>query len=181
MSEYIFLSHLWLPSPFHFGVSQGKVWCFGLALVGQYSALFLLPGCLQESNIPTLVMNSYWQHQSLEQVHLASHLNECQGKQRCLRMVCWVGVFSLYFSFLFGDASFLNVECTEVACTLVYGNKHIQLEGVTQGATLGSSALLKGASAAPSRWSGTSPATSAHWRPTCCGALPFSVYFVSCF
>lgn len=59
MSEYIFLSHLRLPSPFQFGASQGKVWCFGLAWVSQYSALFLLPGCLQESNIPTLVMNSY--------------------------------------------------------------------------------------------------------------------------
>lgn len=59
MSEYIFLSHLRLPSPSQFGASQGKVWCFGLALVGQYSALFLLPGCLQESNIPTPVMNSY--------------------------------------------------------------------------------------------------------------------------
>lgn len=67
-------------------------------------------------------------------------------------MVCLVVVLSPYFSFLFGDASFLNRECTGVACTRVYGNiKHIQLEGVTQGATLGSSALLKGASAAPSR------------------------------
>lgn len=127
-------------------------------------------------------MNSYWQRWSLERVHLALHLNECQGKQRCLRMVCWVGVFSLYFSFLFGDASFLNLESTEVACALVYRNiKHIQLEGVTRGATLGSSALLKGAWAAPSRWTGTSPATSAHWIPTCCGPLPFSVYTGCCF
>lgn len=101
MSEYIILSHLRLPSPFHFGVTPGKVWCFILALVGQYLALFSLPGCLEENSIPSLVINSYWQHESLEQVRLALHLNDSQGKQRCLQMVCWVEVVWLFhFSFL---------------------------------------------------------------------------------